>query len=103
MKIKELLNELQAEIVGEKIPGNKIFNLKGNQVNKMEWDQSEAKRLFPEILNAIKKMKLIQKFSPDKGDLDIKPYRKNEYLVTADDGDKFLYNVSARRLIKMGG
>ena len=103
MKLGQLLNELQGEIVGQKIPGNKIFDLKGNQVSRDNWDKSAAKILFPEILNAIKRMGLIKKFSPDKGDLDIKPYRKNEYLLSADNGEKFLYNVSGKRLTKMGG
>lgn len=94
------INELEAEIVGQGIPYNKIFTDKGNLVPKDEFDKSEWKKLLGEVIASIKKYGLIDKFSPDKNGDDIKPYRKGLLKLTADDGTEYIYNITTKRIEK---
>jgi hypothetical protein len=100
MKLDKLLNELQAEIVQGKIPVNKIYNLKGNIVNKTELQNSNFIELVREIKNAIQKAGILDQFSQESGEMDIKPYRKNEYLLSPENGPKYIYNFITKKIIK---
>jgi hypothetical protein len=100
MKLQQILNELQAEIVGGKVPPNKVFDLKGNVIPSDKIKSSEFLPLLKEIKAAIEKAGILDQFSADKGEIDIKPFRKNEYLLSPENGPQYVYNFATKRLTK---
>jgi hypothetical protein len=107
-KLDRLINEVQAEIVGNKIPGHKIFDNRGNMTGD-EFKGSLSEKVLAKIFQAINKAGLMSLFSPDKGDLDIKPGKvldgkgiNTEYILTPDVGDdKYKYIVSTGKVVKV--
>ncbi len=101
-KIDKLINEIQAEIVAGKVPANKVFDVQGNVVPLEQLKGSESQALLAAIKDALIKTNLIKKFDTDNmTNIDIKPFRKNEYILTPDVGaEKYLYNVATRKITK---
>ena len=103
MKIVDsILNEFQAEIVAGKVPARKVFDLSGNVIPLEKLEKSESLNVLKEIKAALEKSGIIKYFAPDSmQDIDIKPYRKNEYILTPEQGPKYTYNVSSKQLRKV--
>lgn len=100
MKLKKLLNEVEAEIVRDGaqigIPRHKIFSQNGKTV---DISNSEWKNIFIDILRAIKEQGLENEFSKDADPLDIVPGKAHgTVLVTADTGKKFVFNINTKKL-----
>ncbi len=96
---KQELNELEAEIVGEQIPYHKMFTIDGKALSKEKLTPEWASA-FKEILGAIKKAGMMQKFSPDEGPTDIKPGTKGIFNLYADDGTTYVYNMNTKKIKK---
>ncbi len=95
MKFKKALHELQAEVVGGKIPTNKIFiNQKIPDSVPPEW-----KKVLTDILTILKNKNLLNKFNKDAEPIDIEGTRpKGDITLVADDGSKYRYNVESGKL-----
>jgi len=97
-----VLNEFQAEIVAGVVPARKIFDINGNIIPLDKLEKSASLILLKEIKAALDKAGILKQFAPDSmQDIDIKPYRKNEYILTPEQGPKYTYNVSSKRLKKV--
>jgi len=102
MKLDNVLNEFQAEIVAGVVPARKIFDINGNIIPLDKLEKSASLILLKEIKAALDKAGILKQFAPDSmQDIDIKPYRKNEYILTPEQGPKYTYNVSSKRLKKV--
>jgi hypothetical protein len=100
MRFKRVLNEISAEIVGGKIPSNKVFS-QGNIV-KLPAD-SEWRRVLGEILQAIKDHGLESEFQKDMDPLDIANSNdtpQGKILIRSDVGNKYYYDVNKKKLFK---
>lgn len=99
MRLKKLLNEIQAEIVGDTIPTHKLFADNGQGV-KLPAD-SEWRRILGEILVAIKKYGLQDDFKKDIDPVDIQTNKANgTMLITSDSGKKYIYNINNKKFSK---
>jgi|ETNvirenome_6_85_1030632.scaffolds.fasta_scaffold00750_17 hypothetical protein len=100
MNIDKVMQEVSAEIVGNKIPTRKVFDQKGNIVPIDQIKGSSSQALLGAIKAVLMKTGIIKNFNADNmNNLDIKPYRKNEYLLTPDVGPKkYLYNVATGKI-----
>jgi len=99
MFLKKLLNEIQAEIVGDTIPSHKIFSDNGNGVSLPK--DSEWRRILGEILVNIKKYGLQDDFKKDLEPIDIERSKANGILsITSDSGKKYTYNINTKKFSK---
>ena len=100
MYLKKIINEVQAEIINNKIPARKVFDINGNIVPLEKLKGSVSQSLLINIKAALIKSNLIQNFNPeDMSNIDIKPFRKNLYILTPDIGNKkYLYNVVTKQI-----
>jgi hypothetical protein len=98
MKLKTVLNELQAEIINGKIPAHKIFS-NNNVINLKNYP--EWRGVLEDILRAIKENGLQDKFSKDLSPDDITGDKASGTVrLTADSGEKYIYNVNRKKLEK---
>jgi len=98
----DIVNEVEAEIVGQGIPYNKIFNNQGNIIPKEELDKDpEWKKVLVDVVAAIKSSGLIGKFSADKNGMDITPGIKGWINLNADDGTKYKFNISTKKIVEV--
>ncbi len=99
MKLKKVLQEIQAEIVGNTIPAHKIFS--GDNISKLPQD-SEWRKVLGEILVAIKKAGLSDDFEKDLNPLDISGDQKpvGKISLVSDSGKKYIYNVDKKKLFR---
>lgn len=95
MNLDKLIKEVSAEIVQGKIPARKVFDLKGNIIPLDQLKGSQSQALLAAIKAQLIKTGLIKNFNPeDLSNIDIKPFKKNQYVLTPDIGaKKYLYNV----------
>ena len=100
LKLEGTLKEVSAEIVQGKIPARKVFDLKGNVVSLDQLKGSESQALLVAIKTALEKSGLLKNFNPENlSSLDIKPFKKNSYVLTPDVGaKKYLYNVATGQI-----
>ena len=101
MKIKNILNEIQAEIVKGVIPAKKVFDLKGNIIPLEKLKGSQSQALLRAIKSALIRQKMLDQFNPDDmSSVDIKPDKMNPgtYILTADNGKKYKYHVNSGRI-----
>lgn len=103
MNFKNLLNELQAEISGDKIPARMIFNDKGNQIEFSKVPHSsEWRKVLGEIIVAVKKYGLQDKFK--KGDISTIDIHGTEprgrVKLQADTGEKYYYDINSKKIIQ---
>lgn len=99
MRLKNLLNEIQAEIVGDTIPANKLFSDNGNTITLPPG--SEWRRILGEILVAIKKYGLQDDFKRDLEPIDIKTDKAHGTVsIVSDSGKKYIYNMNNKKFSK---
>ena len=104
MNIKDLLNEISAEIVRGSIPGKRVYDSEGQMVPMDKLKGSGSIDLLKKIKAALAKSKILNKFSPDNlSTIDISPRTKGEtniYTLTSDDGVKYTYNIDNNRITR---
>lgn len=87
-----------AEIVGGKIPKNKIFDIKGNIV-----DINADSKLKAGVISAMKiltKKGILKSFDPDTAPPDIRlSGDRTLLLMTSDDGKKYKFSLAANKFI----
>ena len=98
MKLRQLIDEMQAEIVNGQIPSNKIFNDNGNIIVLKDGD--EWRKILGEILVAIKKAGLETEFTRDLDPVDIHGSKSTGIIyLQSDTGKKYTYNINNKKLI----
>lgn len=96
-----VLNEVSAEVVKNIIPFNKIFDASGKVIPKEKLQGSETAKVLNNILGAMKKQNLIDKFSPDNAStLDISAGSKGSYDLIDDEGNKYTFKVATGKITK---
>jgi hypothetical protein len=96
MKLNTVLNEISAEMVGNKIPAHKIFDANGNLVKLKAG--SEWAKVLGEIVTAIKSVGMEKEFSSDSDPLDFTVDKNGKFvLVTSDTGKKYKYNINTKK------
>jgi len=98
MHLKKLLNEIQAEIVGNTIPVNKVFADNGQGIKLPP--NSEWRRILGEVLEAIKKYGLEDDFKKDLEPMDIKNKSNGKLSITSDSGKEYIYNINTKKFSK---
>ena len=98
--LDKMINEVSAEIVAGKIPANRVFDVKGNVIPLDKLKGSESQSLLAAIKAVLIKTNLIKNFNPDNlSNIDIKPFKKNVYIIIPDIGaKKYLYNVATGQI-----
>lgn len=100
-KIDKMLKEVSAEIVAGKVPASKVFDVKGNIVPLDQLKGSNSQQLLVDVKAALEKAGLLPQFAKnDLSNIDIKPFRKNMYILTSEAGPKYLYNVATKKISK---
>ena len=95
------LNEFQVEIVGRKVPANKVFDLKGKVIPLEQLKGSQSLAVIRDIKAALQKTGLLKLFNVDDiSSMDIKPYKKDLYVLTSEAGPKYHYNVTTKKIFK---
>jgi len=99
-KLEQILLEIQAEIVGNKIPANRVYDNRGNTVDPKKV-QTETRKVLNTIMQKLGKEGLVKNFGTDDIDeIDIKPGKAiGTYILTPETGkEKYEFNVNTLKL-----
>jgi len=99
MKIDQVLNEIQAEIVNGKIPSNKIFS--GNNIVNLK-SNDKWRSVLGDILVAIKRAGLEKEFSRDSAPDDIigSDAHNGRVKLISDTGSEYSYDINSKKLFR---
>lgn len=100
-KFDNILNEFKAEVVGKIVPFNKVFDENNKIIPKEKLVKSEIGNTINQIVAALKKQGLINKFSADdQSTLDFSPGPKGIIKLTDDEGNNYIFKLSTGKVEK---